>query len=83
MEPRSFRRGTKEREKDSRSILIYMCGSNLETNFGAATNNIDEMLSVKLPEGVHVILETGGAKSGGITRSPMKKFPATPCRVGN
>ncbi len=47
---------------DSRTVLIYMCGSNLETTFGAATKNIAEMLSVNLPKGVNVIIETGGAK---------------------
>ncbi len=52
----------KEDNRDSRTVLIYMCGSNLETTFGAATKNIAEMLSVKLPSGVNVMIETGGAK---------------------
>lgn len=47
---------------DSRTLLIYMCGSNLETTFGAATKNIAEMLSVKLPDDVNIVIETGGAK---------------------
>ncbi len=52
----------REDNRDNRTVLIYMCGSNLETTFGAATKNIAEMLSVKLPKGVNVMIETGGAK---------------------
>ncbi len=46
----------------SRTMLIYLCGSNLESTFGAATKNIAEMLSVPLPENVNVMIETGGSK---------------------
>lgn len=53
---------TSAEPSDSRTVLIYMCGSNLETTFGAATKNIAEMLSVKLPDDVNVVIETGGAK---------------------
>ena len=51
-----------EDNRDDRTVMIYMCGSNLETTFGVATKNIAEMLSVKLPKGVNVVIETGGAK---------------------
>ncbi len=43
------------------SIYWYLCGSNLESDNGAATADLDEMLQVKLPDNVQVIIETGGA----------------------
>lgn len=39
-----------------------MCGSNLETNSGAATKNIREMLGADIPENTTVVIETGGSK---------------------
>lgn len=42
--------------------LIYMCGSSLETNGGAA-KNIAEMLSADLPEGKQIVIQTGGARN--------------------
>ena len=40
----------------------YLCGSNLETNNGYATDDLLEMAKVTLPENVVVVIETGGAK---------------------
>lgn len=37
-------------------------GSNLETKLVVAGKNIDEILSADIPDGVDVVLETGGAK---------------------
>ncbi len=48
---------------DSWTVLVYMCGSDLESQYGAATKNIEELLAVELPANAHVLLETGGAKS--------------------
>lgn len=42
-------------------IYLYLCGSDLETNFGSATADFQEILSVKLPDTVKVLIETGGA----------------------
>ena len=39
----------------------YLCGSDLETNGGFATTDLDEMLQVDLPENVNVVIQTGGA----------------------
>lgn len=56
--------------KGAYTIMVYMCGSNLESDYaphgetpeytGLATANIKEMLSVDLPDDVNVIIETGG-----------------------
>lgn len=44
------------------TLLIYMCGSDLETKSAAATKNIRELLSARLPEGVNIVLQTGGTR---------------------
>lgn len=43
------------------AIYWYLCGSDLESKHGSASADIDEMLSVMLPEGIKVVIETGGA----------------------
>ncbi len=43
------------------AIYWYLCGSDLETNYGAATDDLVELMEVKLPENVKVVIQTGGA----------------------
>ncbi len=45
------------------AIYWYICGSDLESNGGAATIDISELMEVKLPENVKVIIQTGGANA--------------------
>ena len=45
------------------AIYWYLCGSDLETNGGFATTDLMEMMQVKLPENVNVVIQTGGAKT--------------------
>ncbi len=45
------------------SVYWYLCGSDLETYGGAATIDLLEMLEVQLPEGVTVVIQTGGAQT--------------------
>lgn len=73
---------------DDYTIMIYMCGSNLESDYassgsyssytGLATGNISEILSVTYPDGVNVILETGGCKAWettyGISASKLGRY---------
>ena len=42
-------------------VYWYLCGSDLESNYGAATADLNEMMQVKLPENVKVVIQTGGA----------------------
>jgi hypothetical protein len=42
-------------------VYWYLCGSDLESNYGAATNDLAELTSVKLPENVKVVIQTGGS----------------------
>ncbi|MBO5292515.1 MAG: hypothetical protein J6B10_04960 [Lachnospiraceae bacterium] len=43
------------------AVYWYLCGSDLESNGGFATMDLDEMLEVQLPENVNVVIQTGGA----------------------
>ena len=51
---------------DDWTILIYMCGSSLESSGGGnATYDIEEMLSVpNQPDGVNIVIQTGGSADG-------------------
>lgn len=45
----------------SATVMVYMCGSDLESGYGAASADIEEMLEADLGDDVNVVLETGGA----------------------
>ncbi len=47
--------------QDNWLIYWYICGSNLESGNGAATNDLNEMLQAKLPANVKVLIEAGGS----------------------
>ncbi len=52
---------TVEMNDGSWAVYWYLCGSDLETNGGFATTDLQEMMEVQLPENVNVIIQTGGA----------------------
>ena len=41
-------------------IYWYLCGSDLESDGGFASMDLDELMEVQLPENVKVVIETGG-----------------------
>ena len=46
---------------DAWTVMIYVCGSNLESDGGAATTDISEVLSINgQPDDVNIVYETGG-----------------------
>ncbi|VCU71389.1 Clostripain family protein [Pigmentiphaga humi] len=47
------------------TLLVYMMGTNLESDDGSATLNIDEMRSIAPSDRVNVVLTTGAAKKDG------------------
>ena len=49
--------------KDTVTIMIYMCGSDLESKSGMATSDLAEMTAAKLSDKVNIIVYTGGATS--------------------
>jgi len=50
-------------EGETWAIYWYLCGSDLESEEGAATDDLEEMFETELPENVKVVIETGGAAS--------------------
>ncbi len=49
-------------DTDSWTVMIYMNGSDLESEGGEATKNITSLLKVDFPRNINVILFTGGTK---------------------
>lgn len=49
-------------EKDSWTVFVYLCGSDLESKAGAATQDLSEMVGARGSDKVRFIVETGGAK---------------------
>ncbi len=47
---------------DTYTVMIYMCGSNLESDGGYASSDLEEMLKSTLADEVNVLIYTGGAK---------------------
>ena len=47
--------------QDVYTVMVYMCGTDLESNYGMATSDINEMLHADLSDKVNIIVETGGA----------------------
>ena len=56
--------------QDTVTIMIYDCGTDLESRSGMATNDIGEMAQANIPENVNIIVYTGGCngwKTNGIS----------------
>lgn len=51
-------------------VYIYICGSNLESEDGAATEDIDEILNAGLPDNSNVVIQAGGASSWNMDVDP-------------
>lgn len=49
-------------KKDSVTVMIYICGTDLESKHGMASSDIQEMASADFGDNVNVILYTGGCK---------------------
>ena len=76
-----------EQTNDDQTILIYLCGSDLESNgqtssssaAGYASGDITEILNTNgQPDDVNVVIETGGAKcwktTHGINKSYLERY---------
>ena len=48
--------------EDTVTVMVYMNGSNLETDYGFATQDIKEMLKAPYSEQVNIVIETLGTK---------------------
>lgn len=50
-----------ERPSVSHTLMVYMCGSDLESVRGYASLNIVDMLEADIPDGADVVIQTGGS----------------------
>ena len=51
-----------EAKEETWAIYWYLCGSDLETNYGCATADLEEALSVELPDHIQLVIQTGGSE---------------------
>lgn len=62
---------------DTVTVMIYMNGSDLESNNGCATADLKEMLNAQLSDNVNVVIQTGGTKkwkTKGISSKHSQRF---------
>ena len=62
-EAREKRQVIKGNGTDTVTIMVYMCGTDLESKSGMASNDISEMCSANLSDNVNIIIYTGGCNS--------------------
>ncbi len=48
--------------EDTVTIMVYMCGTDLESRSGMATNDLNEMTKASLSDKVNLLVYTGGCK---------------------
>ena len=58
----SASQGTSQAVDTQWAIYWYLCGSDLESEYSAATDDLLELLEVKLPDNVKIIIESGGTR---------------------
>ena len=62
---------------DTWLIQWYLCGTDLETGGGAASADIQELLEVKLPTNVKILIQTGGTnqwQNNVVSSSAVERF---------
>lgn len=57
---REYRTNIKGNNEDVVTLMIYMCGSDLESEYGTASVDINEILSADISENLNIVIETGG-----------------------
>lgn len=62
----NFNNGLKDKSNETWTIFMYLCGTDLESEYGLASDNLEEILDVKLNSNITYIIETGGTKSWGM-----------------
>ena len=50
-------------KNDTVTVMVYMCGTDLESNYGMATSDLQEMAAANIGKNVNVIVETGGCRA--------------------
>ena len=63
------------------TVLVYMCGSDLESEAGLATENLVELTGSELGQNVNFVVQTGGAskwRNNVITAKKLERYVAEP-----
>ena len=47
--------------EDVVTLMLYLCGSDLESEGGAATSDLDEIMQANISDKLNIVVETGGA----------------------
>lgn len=77
---RAKRTTLKGNGKDEVTIMVYMCGTDLESKYGMASNDLGEMASAKFGDNVKIIVMTGGCskwKTSGISNTVNQIYRVT------
>ncbi|MBR4903657.1 MAG: clostripain [Selenomonadaceae bacterium] len=65
------------KSEDSWLVYWYLCGTDLESDGGAASTDFQELLEVKLPDNVKVLIQTGGTnqwQNNVVSSSAVERF---------
>lgn len=79
-EARDKRTEIKGNGKDKVTIMVYMCGTDLESKYGMGTSDLQEMKNADLGDNVNLIVYTGGCKqwkTNGISNSVNQIYQMT------
>ena len=49
-------------QKDEVNVMVYIIGTDLESGYGAATMDLNEMLHAEIQDNINIIIQTGGCK---------------------
>ena len=66
--------------KDTVTMMIYMCGTDLESKHGMAPNDLNEMMRATISDKINIIVYTGGCsrwKTNGISSSNNQIYKVT------
>jgi len=66
------------------TVLVYMCGSDLESQGGLATDNLVELTGSQLSDNVKFVIQTGGAsnwRNNVITAKKIERYEAEPSGI--
>lgn len=66
---------TKDNEYDW-TLLVYLCGTDLESNYGAASTDLYEAISAEYSENVRIVYQTGGTSQWavGISNEKIQRY---------
>ncbi|MBO7364698.1 MAG: peptidase C11 [Lachnospiraceae bacterium] len=75
----------KGRGADTFTIMVFMCGTDLESSYGMATNDLREMAAATISGKVNIIVYTGGCKkwkTNGISNTKNMILKVESGRIG-